>query len=49
MLPWLSPLVSAFLRRNVLIPGYPQLTSMSQKAVVGLLAHEIGLLALLYF
>ena len=34
-----------FLRRNVLILGYPLLASMSGKAVIGLLAHEIGHLA----
>lgn len=34
-----------FLRRNVLILGYPLLASMSRKAVIGLLAHEIGHLA----
>lgn len=34
-----------FLRRNVLILGYPLLSSMSGKAVTGFLAHEIGHLA----
>ncbi len=34
-----------FLRRNVLILGYPLLASMSQKALIGILAHEIGHLA----
>ena len=33
------------LRRNVLILGYPLLASMSQKALIGTLAHEIGHLA----
>lgn len=32
-------------RRNVLILGYPLLASMSQKALIGTLAHEIGHLA----
>lgn len=34
-----------FFRRNVLILGYPLLASMSQKALIGTLAHEIGHLA----
>ena len=34
-----------FLRRNVLILGYPLLASMSQRALIGTLAHEIGHLA----
>ena len=33
------------LRRNVLILGYPLLAAMSQKALIGILAHEIGHLA----
>lgn len=34
-----------FFRRNVLILGYPLLASVSQKALIGTLAHEIGHLA----